>query len=216
MLDYFPMRFPKTTFLSDADIIETIDQCKRLEPVFRFLVREYQPMIRRMVLKNRGQTEDVDDVFQEGVIRLVEAVKKGSFSRKCSLKTFFYAICRNIWLDSLRKKKTFLLHDLTEDQLLSLESADGLTLFPEAELNIKKAMDQVFAELGDPCRSILEGFYYESLSITELVPRYKGQFSTEQSLRNKKSSCMRLVRRIIARHPDLEQLLREQLGFVHA
>jgi RNA polymerase sigma factor (sigma-70 family) len=53
---------------------------------------------------------------------------------------------------------------------------------------LKKQLNQLLDNLGNSCRKILEMFYYENLSMKEIVSHL--HYENEQVVRNKKYKCL--------------------------
>lgn len=66
---------------------------------------------------------------------------------------------------------------------------------------MRHTMDAIYKEIGDTCRNILKGFYYEDLSMKELLTRFN--YENEQVLRNKKSICMKKIKDVLHQNKNL-------------
>jgi hypothetical protein len=62
-------------------------------------------------------------------------------------------------------------------------------------------MDDIFKEVGDVCTQILTGYYYENLSMRQLLERF--DYENEQVLRNRKSKCMKKLKEILLTNNNL-------------
>ncbi len=54
-------------------------------------------MIRHLVTRTGGNSEDVKDIFQEGLMILIEKTDDRNFALTCRFKTFLYCICKHLW-----------------------------------------------------------------------------------------------------------------------
>lgn len=162
------------------------------EQAYRYLYRQYFGLIESLVINNNGQQEDVKDVFHDGLIVLFNAVKKEGFRLSSTLKTYLYAICRNVWLMKLRKnKRETTLEDYHEH--IPLEGGLLDTLLQ----NEKKAqVVQLMKKLGEDCRRILELFYYNRMKMAEIMRVFN--LGSEQAAKNKKSNCLRKLRTMVS------------------
>lgn len=88
---------------SDHEIIECLR--KRQSYVVRYLSERYMPMIRLMIYRMGGSSDDAKDIFQEGLIIILEKIYNKNFILTCKFKTFFYCICENLWKSVLEKKR---------------------------------------------------------------------------------------------------------------
>ena len=69
------------------------------------LYKRHFPGIVKMVTSNSGSEEDAQDLFQDAVMVIFEKARSNKLSLTSSLYTYLYAICRNLWLKKLRKKR---------------------------------------------------------------------------------------------------------------
>jgi len=87
---------------SDAEIIDCLRQRKNY--VVHYLSNRYMPMIRLMVMRMGGSSEDAKDVFQEGLMIILEKIDNNEFSLTCKFMTFFYCVCENLWKAIVARK----------------------------------------------------------------------------------------------------------------
>lgn len=74
------------------------------EPV-RSLYENYFEGVIAHVCMNGGNRDDGADIFQEAVLVLIDNVKTGQFRGDSSIKTFLFAIARNLWLHELSPRR---------------------------------------------------------------------------------------------------------------
>ena len=87
-----------------------LDQLKNEDNAsFEILYKFYYPSIEAHITQNFGNTEDAEDVFQEAIIVLLQKVRQENFVLTSSLKTYLFAIARNLWLKRLRDNKRNLI-----------------------------------------------------------------------------------------------------------
>ncbi len=81
------------------------------EKILKHFYKETMVYIRGYIIRNSGNTQDVEDVFQDAMIVLYLKLRSGLVELKSPIKTYFYGICKNIWRNRLRKQKKLLLTD---------------------------------------------------------------------------------------------------------
>ncbi|MBD0254874.1 MAG: sigma-70 family RNA polymerase sigma factor, partial [Cytophagales bacterium] len=69
---------------------------------FAFLYRQYLEPFRHFVRNHGGGEEEARDVFQEGMIIFYKKIKAGEEIEYPT--TFFFSVCKNLWLDRARQK----------------------------------------------------------------------------------------------------------------
>lgn len=141
-----------------------------------------------MVQKNNGNAEDALDIFQEGVIALWSNIAKGKFQVQDSarISTYLYALCRNIWISRLRKKK--VIHSIDEHP--GFEVAEEVSALEENYEQVQQ-LEQQFKQLGDTCQQLLKLFYYQKASMKEIATAMD---ITEKTAKNNKYRCMQQLR----------------------
>lgn len=81
------------------------------ERILTCFYKENIRYIQGYILRNSGNSEDVEDVFQDALVVLYQKLKSDFLELKVPVKTYFYGICKNVWRNRLRKKKKLLMED---------------------------------------------------------------------------------------------------------
>ncbi len=77
----------------------------RDEKVITCIYKKVFPIILDYVSCNNGSYQDAEDVFQEAMLILLEKTRNRSFNLTCRFTTYFWEICKKVWLKELRKRK---------------------------------------------------------------------------------------------------------------
>jgi RNA polymerase sigma factor (sigma-70 family) len=187
----------------EKEIIEKIRKKQDLNTSIGYLYKEYAGFLERMVLQNSGNKLDAEDVVQETFIAVLQIIQNDKFKGESSLKSFLYAVARNIWLVKLKKQSA-------EDNRANI----WLETVPQHETDIQEQIKKnealelisgVFDRIGEGCKKILTKFYYENLSLKEILPFT--DLENEQVLRNKKSRCMKSLTEKLDKQPFLKESL---------
>ena len=164
------------------------------------LYRLHWPMVSHFVLQNSGSDDDAQDVYQEGVMVFYEKVRDGSLELSCQIKTYLYAVCRRLWLKRLTSKSRFgvrlqenddlgpLHHTGAEDDLLAAEEQDRRFT----------TMSEALDHLGEPCRSLLEGFYLLEKSMQDLTTEFG--YTNADNAKNQKYKCLVRLKKLFFVH----------------
>ena len=102
-LSHTVLRKNKTTDYSDEAILEGIRD--NSNAVFGFIYKSYYPKIKRMVWSFRNTLLQPDDVFQEGLTRVVMNIRNDKFRGDSSFYTYLNSTCRNVCLKELSKHR---------------------------------------------------------------------------------------------------------------
>ncbi len=142
------------------------------------------PIILQMVKLNNGDEAEAKDLYQDSILDFLEKVWKENFVLTCKIKTFIYSICRKKWLYRLRGRRHFI--DI--DKFVEFEEPAEEAVVEAPEIPDDEQIISAIDTLGEPCRSLLVGFYYEKLSMEELANKlnYKNEnVAKQQKLRCK-------------------------------
>jgi len=88
---------------SDVELIELIRSDEALNNPVKHLYEKYFYVLSSYIEQNQGSREDAEDIFQEVVLTFIELVRKNKFRGESSVKTFLFAVNRNIWFNELKK-----------------------------------------------------------------------------------------------------------------
>ncbi len=190
--------------MADEELIrrlQSLDEREK-ESALTYLYERVQKAVRRFILKNKGNEQDVDDYFHEGIIALYQLARRGKLAPDTKVEAYLYTICRNMWSKKLKK------------QVAQVELDDKLIQIPTAELQLKTLLSKernsliqkLLQSLGPDCQQLLIHFYFDRLRMKEIVQ--KMNFSSEQVAKNKKSTCMKKLRGIILESPFYNNLLK--------
>lgn len=143
------------------------DLKNRNENTIRQVYQANWPKILQMVKLNSGSYAEAKDLYQDSMLDFLEKVSGENFVLTCKLETFIYSICRNKWLYHLRGKQRFIeMEDYIEVKDIPDETEEISANVPD-DNQIIRAINA----LGEPCKSLLVGFYYEKLSMEQLAAK---------------------------------------------
>lgn len=174
---------------SDAELTEAIRNGSEIDQAIRFMYGTYYELMERLILSNSGNAEDAEDIFQEVILVFIEMVQKDKYRGEASVKSMFYTLTRNLWITELRKRNsTSKRNEYFEVDRDVIEQ--DVTDYLAYKENQKYVLD-LFEQLGDKCKEILTLFYFEGLSMKEILA--KVNYQNEQVLRNKKYKCVKEI-----------------------
>ena len=161
------------------------------QQVFNDLYEHEFPKTVRLVTYNSGRVDDAKEVFQNGLVVIIEKVYRKELDLTCSFSTYLYSVCRNLWFEEIRRsKKTISVND-PYDYLQS----DGAFISNEYIPDELEAVNKAIESLGDGCKQLLECFYYKNLSFEEIANTLG--YATAASARNQKYKCLERIRRTV-------------------
>jgi len=194
---------------SDQELLVLIQYIRGVDDAVRYLYSEYHAFLSIYVQQHGGSMEDAEDIFQEVVVAFIDLVQKNKFRGESSIKTFLFALNRNIWLNELKKRKRSTLREVKFEEMKPVEEA-GIAEYISAREGRKELMD-IISKLGEVCRQILVAFYYQDLSIKEILEQL--HYENEQVVRNKKHKCMKKLDELLQANPLLAKNLKTILNY---
>jgi RNA polymerase sigma factor (sigma-70 family) len=177
---------------TDIEIIECLRN--RQSYVVHYLSDRYLPMIRLLVTQMGGTSEDARDIFQEGLMIMLEKIDNREFTLTCKFKTFLYCICENLWKLVLVKRQTAANYFRRR-----VEADDNDDL---AELMDNKFCTEIFRsvyESLDPVSKLILKLYWEEMSPQEIADKLG---YTNGYVRKKKCQAQAELTDKVKRHPD--------------
>jgi RNA polymerase sigma factor (sigma-70 family) len=161
------------------------------EEALNRLYTGYFPMVLQFILNNNGDEDDAKDVYQESIIILYSKIQGGDFELTSKLKTYIYSVSRRIWLKKLaqQSKKTNNVQEF--EDVIAVE--DDVELHEEKELQFDK-MDSALQHLGEPCKTIIQDFYINNLSMQDISEKF-GYTNTDNA-KTQKYKCLQRLKKL--------------------
>ena len=194
---------------TDNELLSAIQMGQDLNPVLRYLYRQYFEGLCMYVEQNNGNRQDAEDVFQEVLVSFIELVKLNKFRGDSSIKTFLFSLNRNIWLNELKRKDRSLARELKYEKQKEGNEADVSEYIAGRESR-KQVLD-IVERLGEGCKKILLSFYYENLSMREILAQT--EYETEQVVRNKKYKCLKQLEQLLMTNPSIAKTLKTVMKY---
>lgn len=164
--------------LNDSRAIETI-------------YKDNFAMIQAFIMQNNGSYDDARDVFQEAMIALYEKAQTESFVLTCQIKTYVYSICRRLWLKRLQQLGRYSNKADNLEETVPVEEDLEIHEKRNAEFAI---MDRAMNSLGEPCKSLLEGYYLKKMGMQELAAEFG--YTNADNAKNQKYKCLMRLKKL--------------------
>lgn len=185
---------------TDNEIIECLRN--RQSYVVHYLSDRYMPMIKLMVYQMGGTLEDSRDIFQDGLIIMLEKIDNEDFVLTCKFKTFLYSVCENLWKSVLEKRRA------AANYFTRREDVDGDKDF--TELLDHKLYESIFydvlATLDPVCQKILK-LYWQELSPKEIADTLGYTYGY---VRKKKCEGQAELILRVKKHPDYRRIMNSE------
>ncbi|QIX61706.1 sigma-70 family RNA polymerase sigma factor [Hymenobacter sp. BT18] len=166
------------------------------------LYRLHLPMVLHLVQQNSGTEDEAKDIYQEGVIVFYEKVRDGSLELSCQIKTYLYAVCRRLWLKRLAEKGRYGGRLDDHEPYLETGAEADLVLAEQRDQQFA-LMEQALSQLGEPCRSLLEGYYLLDKSMQQLTADFG--YTNADNAKNQKYKCLVRLKKLFFNHYQEEE-----------
>lgn len=148
-------------------------------------------MVQSFIINNNGSFDDARDIFQEAMIALYEKAQSESFVLTCKINTYVYSVCRRLWLKRLQQMGRY------SNQINHLE--ETVPVEEDVEIHEKRdtefaIMDRALNSLGEPCKSLLEGYYLKKLDMQELAKEFG--YTNADNAKNQKYKCLMRLKKL--------------------
>ena len=167
-----------------------LDQLKNEDnQSFALLYRFYYPAIEAHITRNSGSEADAKDVFQEAIIVLLQQIRRTDFVLTSSLKTYLFAIARNLWLKRLRETRYTITGPVNNDSQLNEASAFELYEEPTPEEKITTWLTKITAH----CQRILKAIFFYEEPMESLMQ--KMGWKNKHTAANQQYKCIQQVKK---------------------
>jgi RNA polymerase sigma factor (sigma-70 family) len=155
------------------------------------LYKSHFGMIQHFVINNNGSFDDARDIFQEAMITLYEKVQLDNFALTCQIKTYLFSICKNLWLKRLQQMGKYSTPLSAQEETISVE--EDLDRFEKKDAAFA-IMDRALNSLGEPCKSLLEGYYLNKKGMQELANQFG--YTNADNAKNQKYKCLMRLKKL--------------------
>ncbi|MBN1187359.1 MAG: sigma-70 family RNA polymerase sigma factor [Bacteroidales bacterium] len=189
---------------SDDDIIIGIQN--NHEWAVSIIYKTQYASIKNMVYSFRNTTLEPEDIFQEGLTRIVLSIRKGNFRGESSLATYLNSVCRNICLKILAKPNPVV----TEQIIVQMEAEN------DNYYELLAFVSKLKKEMGDGCREIIDLRFKQSEE-TEKISNTDNKLHgfdeiaqrldiTVDNARQRFKRCLDQLRKMVLTHPEYQTL----------
>ena len=192
----------RTRFLySDKDYLDGLKT--RDSEIITAIYYNHIDLVKNLAVKNSGNEEDAEDLFQDAIIITYKKIVNEELELTSTFRTFFYSICRNLWLQRLSKRPGKVIDIADVEEYVPLSDSQEYEIHDESE-NRERLYLKHFGKLSSDCQKILKHFA-EGKSVREIaqIMRYK----SEDYAKSRKYQCKEILKRRIKNDPLYKELL---------
>ena len=153
------------------EIKETIERAKKGDQVaFTFLLDFYWSEVYSFMLKRTENETDAEDITIETFSKAFDKI--ASYNPEFQFNTWLIAIAKNVHIDLLRKKKSSLFIDITDEEDNQAYNIADSTPSAEDELITEQNLSQLLRyikELKPHYQEVIQLRYFQEFSYQEIA-----------------------------------------------
>ncbi|GAB3423211.1 RNA polymerase sigma factor [Niabella aquatica] len=149
-------------------------------------------LVQALVVNNNGTVDDAKDIFQEAMMVLFDKARSGDFELNCQIRTYLYSVARRLWLKKLSQGNRHVAEfDDTSETQVAVENDVVEHEQKDAEFDM---MHTAISTLGEPCKSLLEAFYFKSHSMQDIAESFG--YTNAENAKTQKYKCLMRLKKI--------------------
>ena len=177
--------------MSENDIIVRIKSGD--EQLLGSIYEKYRQEFISWLVRNYNCTiDEAKEIYQLAIVIFYENIVSGRLTEMTSsIKSYLFAIGKNKMLEQFKFENKFTYNldgtmNLTSDEY---ESEEKREIEPTLKL-----VEKCLHLLGEPCRSLLDLYYYHKKSMTEIAEQLG--YKNTDTAKNQKYKCMKRLKKI--------------------
>ena len=185
-------------------IMQNDDQAWRY--ICRNMKSGFASIIAQIFPKGKISQEDIEDIFQEALIVLMQKAKSGSIvvTREGAIFSYLVQIGKLIACNLIRKKRTSPLNEaVTISMDRHYEETESTLTIDEKQQAEDEFLDRAFDLLPSDCKTLLKRFYWDHKTMDEIAS-ILGMRNAD-SAKTKKNKCMNKFKDIAAKLIENEE-----------
>ncbi len=146
--------------------------------------------------------DDAKEVYQQSIVIFYENIMSGKITEfRSQVKTYLFAIGKNKLLESIRDKNR--VQSMEDENII--ENIDLFSFDEEHEQNLV-LVEQAISKLGDPCRKLLQQYYYHKKSMADIAELM--DYKNADTVKNLKYKCLQRLKKLF--NQELNAINREE------
>ena len=163
------------------------------ELVLKEIYQLYRNEFLHWAVRNHDCTmEEAKEVFQQTIVIFYENIVFGKVTEiNVQMKTYIFGIGKNKLLEHLRRR-TRMGEKVGDDRVESSDIYNGI--YDESYESRLSQIEQCLQQIGDPCKSILQYYYYHKKSMQDIAELL--DYKNSETVKNLKYKCLMRLKKI--------------------
>jgi len=160
------------------------------------------PLIKKFILRNKGNTEDAEDILQKALTQIIIRYNKEKFNITGSFDAYLFVVCKNLW----RRELNFHKKRVTNIEKVELQDEYKDSSYALIEQKRQELFVEKRAEIKGSCKKILTLFFAKT-PYEEIVANT--EYSSELVVRQRVFKCKKRLTELIKndkRYNSLKEL----------
>ncbi|KAB1229087.1 RNA polymerase sigma factor [Chryseobacterium viscerum] len=157
---------------------------------FGILYQQYFDYTKKFILKNKGNIEDAEDIFQDALLILYQKLNADDFNVQTCLGNYIIGISKNLWLKKLKNRNFYI----ESPENYFIENQQEITSAIENEKYYWEKLFGYVKSISSHCQNLIHDIFIENKSIEEIQDKY--QYSSKHNAQNQKYKCVEQIRKI--------------------
>ena len=181
---------------SDIEIVQEIKRGNS-DKVLLYLYQTTQYKLSSWIMKNSGNEEEAQDIFQDAVLSFYQYVLDQKFEEGKSVDAFIFSIGRNKWINRAKQKSKMVSGVEEREFSTAVESSEPMTEEFSALFSEDKSakMEALLTQLGERCKELLQCSIFYNMNMTDIAE--KMEFSNANTAKTKNYKCKKRLMKII-------------------
>jgi RNA polymerase sigma-70 factor (ECF subfamily) len=151
-----------------------------------------------MTSRYKCNEETARDIYQDTMLTITIKAQNGELDHiESSLKTYIYGVAKNKYREYIRLDSRYLQ---LEDKILEEFKNSEPLQSRQKEIDLVK---RSLVKLGEPCKSILELYYFHGMSMEEIMEHLT--YKNANTVKNMKYKCFMRLKEIFHRDRKNEE-----------
>ena len=156
---------------------------------FEVLYKFHFPSIAAYITQNFGSTDDAEDIFQEAIIVLLQKVRQSDFVLTSSLKTYLFAIAKNLWLKRLRDNNLIPVDNFEKHH----QESETFEFELQTEPTREEKLTFWLTKITENCQRILKAIFFYKEPMGSLMK--KMGWKNKHTAANQQYKCIQQVKK---------------------